>query len=330
MVRRWVAARTTPRAAAICFFTSIIASGIATGIVIALILLRFLSGSFLVAMGDACGGIFEAGHGFLAASNWNYLIAALTIIVLFFQISFLIGGGARLMKVSHRLKKDQGSAGMNCPALLSMNREKWVENTFLLPGDIRLEAQTVGLLRPRIVLCESLVDTLDTSQLKAVIAHEDAHRTRRDNLFVALAKSVALTLFYLPGPKMALREMRAHMEKAADRDAAVKAGGSLVVAGALARIVTMASSGKEQALTIALSGSGDMTSRMEDLLTEKVKPVHTWRIMFFVLTAITTLLIFASSALAVVGSDQRDALVCFTLHEQSEENGPACSLDHSE
>ncbi|MFA5810368.1 MAG: M48 family metalloprotease, partial [Thermoleophilia bacterium] len=187
-------ARTAPRASALFFFTSIIASGIATGLVIGLILLRFLSGSFLVAMGDACGGIFEAGHGFLAASNWNYLIAALMIVVLFFQITFLLGGGARLMKVSHRLKKDQKSAGMNCPALPVINQEKWVDNTFLLPGDYRLEAQTVGLLRPRIVLCEGLVRSLDASQLKAVIAHEEAHRSRRDNLFVALAKSVALTL----------------------------------------------------------------------------------------------------------------------------------------
>lgn len=330
MVRRWVTVRVAPRASAFCFFTSIIASGIATGLVITLVLLRFLSGSFLVAMGDACGGIFEAGHGFLAASNWNYLIAALMMVALLFQITFLLGGGARLMKVSHRLKKDQRSAGMNCPALPVINQEKWVDNTFLLPGDHRLEAQTVGLLRPRIVLCEGLVRSVDASQLKAVIAHEDAHRSRRDNLFVALAKSVALTLFYLPGPRMALREMRTCMEKAADRDAAVHAGGSLVVAGALARIITVASAGKEQALTIALSGSGDMTGRMEELLSDNVTQRHPGRILIFTFTAIITLLIFASSALAVVGSDQRNALICFTRHEQAEENGPACALDHSE
>ncbi|MFA5810638.1 MAG: hypothetical protein WC935_09970, partial [Thermoleophilia bacterium] len=127
-----------------------------------------------------------------------------------------------------------------------------------------------------------------------------------------------------------LREMRTCLEKAADRDAAVRAGGSLVVAGALARIITVASAGKEQALTVALSGSGDMTSRMEDLLSDNVTSRHPGRILFFTITAIFTLLIFASSALAVVGSDQRDALICFTQHQQAEENGPACALDHSE
>jgi Zn-dependent protease with chaperone function len=281
-------------------------------------------------MGDACGGVFEAGHGFLAASNWNYLIAALAIVVLLFQITFLLGGGTRLFKVSHRLKKDQKSAAMNCPALPLINQEKWVGKTFLLPGDFRLEAQTVGLLRPRIVLFEGLVRSLDASQLRAVIAHEEAHRSHRDNLLLAFAKSVALTLFYLPGPKMALCEMRMCMEKAADRDAAVRTGGSLVVAEALARIITVASGGKEQSLTVALSGNGEMTGRMEDLLSDNSSSRHPGRILIFSITAILTLLIFASSALAVVGSDQREALICFTQHQQTEENGPACALDHSE
>ena len=298
---------------------------------LALILLRFASGSFLAAMGDACGGIFEAGHGFLAASNWNYLLATVVAAIALSQLAFLIGGGARLIRVSHKEKSQGQNACVSCPALPSLTGAKWSSRIGIIPGEARLEARTVGLLRPRIMLSEGLVGSLEHDYLKAVIAHEEAHRAARDNFLVAVAKSVVLTLFYLPGPRTAFREMRLNLERAADAEASRVAGGRLAVAGALARVAVSArSTSNGPALSTAVSGDGsDLTRRIEELVEPgNTRPGCRRRLLIFTAGAVLAMTVFASSALAVAGSDQRQAFVCFTQHEQSAGPDGVCELGH--
>ncbi len=305
--------------------------------ILALLLLRFASGSFLAAMGDACGGIFEAGHGFLAESNWNYLLATVVAAVFISQAAFFFGGGFRLLKVTHREKKRRHGAGFSCPALANLSGRKWASHVCVLPADDRLEAQTVGLLNPRILVTKGLVDALDSSELDAVLAHEEAHRASRDNVMIVIAKSVALTLFYLPGPRQAYREMRAGLERAADVRAADSAGGRLAVAGALARIAvvsasedSMGSTSASPAMSAAVTGNGsDLASRLESLMDEKWPSGHVLRhLVLFSVGMATIIAIFVSSALAVAGSDQRQAFICFTQHEQSAGSDGICIQDH--
>ena len=288
----------------------------------ALVLLRFVSGSLLVAMGDACGGIFEASHGFLAASNWNYLLATIFAAVLIPQLAFLLGGGMRLLRVTHAEKQKRQEV-FSCSALSSLVPDKaYLSRVSVAAGSETLEAHTVGLFKPRIVVSAGLVRALDREQLDAVLAHEDAHRSARDNFFLVIAKSVSLTLFYLPGPRLALREMHAALERAADRRAAQQTG-TLAVAGALACIAKATMSrqgvtGTEPAYSSAVTGAdGRITARLEELLESRgSRKQRHWRwLAVFATGAALALTVFASSALAVADSDQRQAFICFTQHD---------------
>jgi len=335
VIRRWLEGRLHPRAVAMAYFASIITTCISTGVLLALILLHFVSGSLLAAMGDACGGIFAAGHGFLAASRWNYLLASLIAALFISQLGFLLGGGARLLKVTHRFKQERHRDGGYCPALSAITCEPWARRLFL-EEDASIEAQTVGLLRPRIALSSGIVNTLTGEELRAVVAHEEAHRSGRDNFILAIAKSMSLTLFYLPGMRIAFRQMCAGFEKAADRKAARKAGGPLVVAGALARLATTGSAPGKVAspamvpLAARAGGNGELTSRLAELVHGPVRPRHGWRHSLVFMAALAALLmIFASSALAVTNSDQRDAFICFTEHQETPA-GDVCNFDHTD
>lgn len=293
--------------------------------------MRFLSGSFLVAMGEACGGIFEAGHGFLAASRWNYLLAVVVAALFFPQLAFLLGGGARLMRASHRLKKTRVSSSLTCPALAAICGRTWARHTFLIEAD-SIDAQTVGILRSRILLHSGLVQALSGRELEAVVAHEEGHRRGHDNLVMAAARAITLTLFYLPGPRMAYREMCQSLERAADIRAAERIGGSFQVAAALARIVTLSRTGQTgTAVVSSLSGNrpGDIAGRLEALVRED-KPVRyrRWISMAAATGAATVLLVFTTSAWAVTGADQRGAFICFTEHTQEDAASGVCLQDH--
>lgn len=300
---------------------------------LALVLMRFLSGSLLAAMGEACGGIFAAGHGFLAASNWNYLLAIAVAAIFISQLAFLIGGGSRLLRVSHKGKVLKRASSISCPALPVLTGAGWASKVCVIPGEPALQAQTIGLVSPRIVLSEGITRTLSREDLSAVVAHEEAHRSARDNLLLVLAKSLALTLFYLPGSRLAYRGMQAGLERAADLRASRAVGDALAVAGALARVMqasetVKASGGRE--LTTAVTGHGsDLESRLTELIGSGDRPSR-WRRHAVVFSAgvMLILAVFSSSALAVAGSDQREAFVCFTQHQQISDSDDICTLDH--
>lgn len=319
-----------PRAGALSYLICILTAGAGTAVVLALVLLRFLSSSLLAAMGDACGGIFEASHGFLAASRWNYLLAVGIAAAFFVQAGFLFGGGTRLLKVTHRLKKSSSARARSCPALPRISDAPGVQHLMLAPGG-EVDARTVGLLRPRILFNNGLVDTLSGDELSAVLAHEEAHRAGRDNLLVAVARAVSLTLFYLPGPRMALRDMRTLLEKAADRRAA-SAAGPINVAQALLRIAGLVEPGGATApVAAAVSGGapGEIAGRLEALIQAKHhpggRPAKLAAMIFLMLLVLSA---FSTSALAATAGDQRGAFVCFTQHTIEAPDSGVCELDH--
>lgn len=89
---------------------------------------------------------------------------------------------------------------------------------------------TAGLLRPAIVVAESLHARLGADELAAIIAHERAHARRLDNLVGLLADATATLLVFMPSAWYFRRRLRAAIEEAAD-DAALASG---VTRGALA------------------------------------------------------------------------------------------------
>lgn len=81
-------------------------------------------------------------------------------------------------------------------------------------------AFTVGWLRPRIYVAESLAERLSPDELQALIAHEGAHVARRDPLRLSLLRFLALTLFWLPALRRLADDMADEAEIQADDRAA--------------------------------------------------------------------------------------------------------------
>ena len=94
-----------------------------------------------------------------------------------------------------------------------------------IPADrVRVCAQvkgpvTVGFLRPLILLPPEGVASLSTTELRAVLAHEDHHRRRRDPLRILLGRALQAILFFYPPIYLVLRGLAETNELLADRAA---------------------------------------------------------------------------------------------------------------
>ncbi len=94
-----------------------------------------------------------------------------------------------------------------------------------------------GLLRPRICISTGLVETLNNTELKAVLLHEDHHRRLRDPLRHLLAEVLAAMFFFLPVAAELRDGFLTSIELNADRHAA-RLAGRPSLAGALHKILT--------------------------------------------------------------------------------------------
>ena len=99
-------------------------------------------------------------------------------------------------------------------------------------------AFTVGLVHPRIYVARALAEQLDPAQLATVLAHEGAHRARRDPLRLSLLRFLTCMLFWIPALRRLAADVADEAEVQADDVAA--AGQPLVLASA---IVALARSG---------------------------------------------------------------------------------------
>lgn len=83
-------------------------------------------------------------------------------------------------------------------------------------------ACTVGLVRPRILVDDEMFPLLAPDQRTAVLEHERSHAKGRHGLIDLVARSMAAGLAPLPGPRVARREIRRHLEALADDRAAAR------------------------------------------------------------------------------------------------------------
>ena len=87
----------------------------------------------------------------------------------------------------------------------------------------RVPAFTAGLWRPYIFVSDALAAKLAVDELAAVIAHEDAHRRRRDPLRLTVWRFLACMLFFLPALRRLADDIADEAEVAADDDAVTRA-----------------------------------------------------------------------------------------------------------
>ena len=84
-------------------------------------------------------------------------------------------------------------------------------------------AFTAGLWSPHIFVSDTLAAKLSRDELSAVIAHEDAHRRRRDPLRLTIWRFLACMLFFLPALRRLADDIADEAEVAADDDAVSRA-----------------------------------------------------------------------------------------------------------
>lgn len=137
---------------------------------------------------------------------------------------------------------------------------------FLDHGDI--DVALVGILWPRLVVSQRVLDALSAEQMEAVLSHEHAHRTSRDNLKRLLLLLLPGMLPGVAGLDSLEKNWAKFAEWAADDDAC--AGNpcrSVALAGALVHVARLHGQGRPLALASCLTaGEVELSTRIGRLL----------------------------------------------------------------
>jgi len=132
-------------------------------------------------------------------------------------------------------------------------------------------AWTVGVGRPRVVVCQALWSRLDDEERAAIVAHERAHLARRDPLTLVLVR-IATSLFSAGPAERLLRGWRRSVELACDRLAASSLGDAGAVAAALVACGRLQSGGSTVRGAMA-AASDDLELRVRALLDRDAEPI---------------------------------------------------------
>jgi beta-lactamase regulating signal transducer with metallopeptidase domain len=129
-------------------------------------------------------------------------------------------------------------------------------------------ALTAGFLRPAVYLSDGLLQQLSPAELEAIMAHEGAHRRRRDGV-VGTLLALLYQLFPLPGGRSLQREWERAAERACDAEAAQRTGSPCDVAAALLKVARLVSRPQPviAGVTAFAAASGDaIEGRIQALL----------------------------------------------------------------
>ena len=100
----------------------------------------------------------------------------------------------------------------------------------------------VGLRRPKLVIARSVMDSCTSDELRAILAHEQGHLDRGDNLRRLMMSATPDILAWLPASDRHFAAWRQAAEEAADDDASrAGADGQLCLAAALVKVARLAS-----------------------------------------------------------------------------------------
>ena len=140
-----------------------------------------------------------------------------------------------------------------------------------------------GVVRPRLIIARSVLQSCSSDELSAILAHEQRHIDRRDNLRRMLLTAAPDVLSWLPASNRFFSAWREATEEAAD-DAASQAGieGRIRLASALIKVAKLAPAGPARVVmpTSALYCGESLDRRIRRLLeplTGGDRPVSVWR-----------------------------------------------------
>jgi Zn-dependent protease with chaperone function len=135
----------------------------------------------------------------------------------------------------------------------------------------RVDASTaamtlVGVLKPRLLVTQPLLDLLAPDELRAAYAHERGHQRSRDNLKRLAMRSAPDLLAWSKASRLLEREWSTAAEHAADDHAVLEIGGGLPLASALVKIARFGAGDFAASLGSPLVGGDSLRSRVERLV----------------------------------------------------------------
>ena len=139
-----------------------------------------------------------------------------------------------------------------------------------------------GVVRPRLIIARSVLASCSPEELRAVLAHEQGHIDRRDNLRRLLIASAPDVISWLPASRRMFAAWREATEEAAD-DAASRAGaeGRLRLASALIKVAKLAPGPAPTVIPASALYCGErLEGRIRRLLEPfggQHEPAATWR-----------------------------------------------------
>lgn len=137
-------------------------------------------------------------------------------------------------------------------------------------SDLAVPAFTAGVWSPRIYLSSELAASLSVEELAAVVAHEEAHRLRRDPLRLSALRFLARLLFWMP----ALRRIADDIADEAEIDADTFAATRFPVALASAMVTMARGAAGDRGLRAAIRfHSPDLLERRLERLAGVERPL---------------------------------------------------------
>lgn len=172
----------------------------------------------------------------------------------------------------------------------------------------------VGIRRPRLVIARSVLQACTAEELEAVLAHEQGHIERRDNLRRLLMYAAPDALSWFPRSSELASAWRAATEEAADDDAARAGdGGRLALASALIKVARLATGmSAQRAMPASTLYCGESIDGRVRRLLEPVESGTQAGLEYRPVR--TAALITGAIALAVLALHTVQALVELTIH----------------
>ncbi len=146
-------------------------------------------------------------------------------------------------------------------------------SAYVLNLEIPFAAQ-VGVWKPQLVVSRGLLEQLDEEHLRAVLAHEEAHRHYRDTLWMFAVGWLRRLSAWLPNTELLWQELLTLRELRADRWAAQRVD-PLVLGEALVQVVGYGMAQQPAAawvgfaLEMGSTGGGRLQERIDALLQQE-------------------------------------------------------------
>ena len=149
-------------------------------------------------------------------------------------VGSLVAGMIRSVRLSNRIQRNQVEASAGLRAVTS---DLSLQGRVICIEDRYPHAFCYSLFRPMVCISTTLVDSLESDELRAVLAHEREHLIARDPLRLLCGKALARALFLMPQAEDLYRRLVLQRELRAD-DSFIALGQRDSLASALFKLLT--------------------------------------------------------------------------------------------